>query len=265
MNRYGLATTMINIMLGIAYLVGRTPLASLFPFIHSLILILGAYALRWANRRNLSSLETCVDYYGWMQIILVICISPGLHVVLGGTKGGRSSDCLVWSLPAPVGCVVWAAYEGRGASNLPVHTVSYFFLIVVVLRIISICIAIGCDGMFATGLDPPPALREVLFYVNHLACPLFIVAIFRHATRGFLTRRAQIIKNTKQVCSKLVRIENLVYSLVPEFKAQRLAEKNPREWHLSERESFSDCTIVQVWLVVCVIYVLYTNIYVCCV
>jgi hypothetical protein len=169
--------------------------------------------------------------------------------VLGGAKGGRSSDCLVWSLPAPVGCVVWAAYERSSASNIPHHIMSYFFVVVVALRVISICIAVGCDGLFSTGLDPPSALREVLFYVNHLACPLFIVAIFRHSTRGFLTRRAQIITSTKQVCSKLVRIENLVYSLVPQFKAQRLADMHPRQWHISERESFSDCSIVQVCFV----------------
>jgi hypothetical protein len=124
--------------------------------------------------------------------------------------------------------------------------VKYTLATIVALRIVSVCIAVGCDGLFSVGLDPPHALREALFYMNHLACPLFIVAIFRHATRGFLTRRAQIIKSTKQLCYKLVRIENLVHSLVPAFKAQRLADMHPREWHTSDRDSFFECTIVQV-------------------
>lgn len=246
MRRCGLATTVISMLLGIAYLAGSTPLASLFPFGHSLLLILGSYALRWANVLRISSLERVVDAYGWLQVLCFLAIPIGLHVALGGTKGGRGSDCLVWSLPAPVGCVLWSAYDKRHSAAIFHHRLSYTLVTVVASRIISVCVAVGCDGLFESGLDPPEALREALFYLNHLACPLFIVAIFRHSTRGFLTRRAQIIKSTKQLCSKLVRIENLVHSLVPAFKAQRLADMHPREWHTSEQESFSECSIVQV-------------------
>jgi len=148
-----------------------------------------------------------------------------------------ATDIIIWGLIGPVGVILYQV--GRPENRL------MFALGTTLARSIIIAIIFGVEQLVPSQDPISEDLSYLLLFFNHIAAPLVIALNFRSCAQRISTRRGAIVRATKESCSKLLRIENLVHSLVPSFRAKTLRLLPPRTWHTSSQDSYENCTIVQ--------------------
>eukprot|EP00288_Rhodomonas_lens_P018930 CAMPEP_0177702302 /NCGR_PEP_ID=MMETSP0484_2-20121128/7064_1 /TAXON_ID=354590 /ORGANISM="Rhodomonas lens, Strain RHODO" /LENGTH=383 /DNA_ID=CAMNT_0019213577 /DNA_START=27 /DNA_END=1175 /DNA_ORIENTATION=+ len=93
--------------------------------------------------------------------------------------------------------------------------------------------------------EVPPTLRDLSYILFQLFCPFLLIGASRHAMLEFVRRRTQVLKSTQLLLTKQVRIEKLVHSLVPPFRANALRNAPPKTWYQFPSDSFTSCTVLQ--------------------
>jgi class 3 adenylate cyclase len=232
---------------------------------------------RVGSKTGMMSLTACMELVNYAQISLIMLVPMIMHVVLGGIDCGASSDWIIWTVLSPFIALFFIDGKHRTdeEKSNPFSTTyfnGFYFSklvrqrrvrIVLWFRFVVFTFLIALDGSISRNgpeseirlddsfhfYDSPPWLKTMFFIMNHIFCPLCIIAASRVTVMEFLHRRALIIEMKVEVNVAENMNKNLLQSLVPKFLVPELVKTPPAKWHLGSKDVFRDCSIIQMDLV----------------
>ena len=223
------------------------------------------------------SLTACMEMVNHAQISLIMLVPMIMHVVLGGIDCGASSDWIIWTVLSPFIALFFIDGKHRTEEEKADPLITAYFngfyfsklvkqrrvRVVLWFRFVVFTFLIALDGAISRKghedearlddsfhfYDSPPWLKTMFFIINHIFCPLCIIAASRVTVMEFLHRRALIIEMKVEVNLAENMNKNLLQSLVPKFLVPELVKTPPVKWHLGSKDVFRDCSIIQMDLV----------------